>query len=1336
MRHSPITARTGRVLYDETDLLVPARGAPFEFTRYYNSHTDRLGPFGFGWSHSYHWPMKIEGTGPFRTVTITTPDLSILRFEEMPGGAGWQTNQHHGYSLTSGGGGGTFTLRHGKMQIWYQEGRVTQIHKPGSSISLGYDLTTTDTNWGPLLNQITDSVGNTYSVTWTPVSTGALIESGLAGGNHHLLTSIRQDATGRIFQYSDGDILALVTVTDSAYPQAAPVTYSYSMAPATYNLEWVYDRTGRPTHHFTYDYEAAISYQEIAEISQTYTRNTTEGYLIVTKGSRTKRVDYNTDDQITRMVDYDGTVLDIAYDSQTHRVSRKEITDFQGSKTILVYQTGCDCPNPQPVSITDPQGGVTLFEYDANDNLVRVIDPLGRQTVHEYGEAGHVGPNDQYHRTATIDPLGHRTEFTYALSGLMTSMSEGPGRLTTYGYTPFDQLASVTAPNGGITRYEYNSGRFLIRTTDPDGAVTQLARDLAGRIVTKTDPEGDTTTFTYTDNDLIASKTDPLGRITEFSYSGGPEQALIQVQLSGNLRFFGTDSHGNRVTDSWDPYLMHEFDETDRLTATWRANGDQGVLFRFYDQVGRPLLERDVPGPLLYGSPPPASGSDTSRVYDSLGRVVTTFLPDGRTITRTYDAVGNVLAEKSTSGDITSWTYDAANRPVSRSAPGGRVTTWVYDAFGNRIAEIDPAGHSTAYTYDALNRLTAVRDPLGHETAFVYSQAGDLTQITDAKGQVWTFGYDAAHRLLRETNPLSQSTFYTYDAAGNLVGRLDAKGQSTVQSYDAQNRLSSVQYSDGTSVTASYDTAGDMTQLAAPGYFFTQVWTYRRPVQQTYLIGPVASPVTAMTRLEYDAQRRLSKVEVLSPSLSSTQYERDSRGRLTRLGVSLSDGAPMRWTTYTYGAHDALESVSRPNGVITTYAYTVAGDLARLDHHTATQQLGFFQYAYNAEGLRTGRVTQAGAETYGYDAAHRLVQSVAPFEIETFAYDPVGNLLAIGNNAGLRLYAYDTANRLLSEGGATPATYTHDANGNLVARVQQAGAAVAYQWDPRDKLKAVSVNGTVAATYSYHPLSDLLLTKAVPGQHREWRLWHEQNPLVDIQETAEGPPVVTKVYGAAEGYDQIESVHSTALTTTHYPLRDALLSVHQLANEEGQPVASYRYSAYGEPRAWTDASGTANRFTYTGREWDEQAGAYYYRARWYHPQTGRFVSEDPLFSRLFMAFVVGRHLPAVLRLQNLYRYTENRPVNMIDPSGLMGSQMGDFDFILHIFDDMNKTMEKLGNPRLSPAERAALEAHLNEAWAALSVAIDRFWIRKFPFKFIPIIIEPPGGFMGDKGCDG
>jgi RHS repeat-associated protein len=81
-------------------------------------------------------------------------------------------------------------------------------------------------------------------------------------------------------------------------------------------------------------------------------------------------------------------------------------------------------------------------------------------------------------------------------------------------------------------------------------------------------------------------------------------------------------------------------------------------------------------------------------------------------------------------------------------------------------------------------------------------------------------------------------------------------------------------------------------------------------------------------------------------------------------------------------------------------------------------------------------------------------------------------------------------------------------------------------------------------------------------------------------------------------------------------------------------VERYSYDVFGEPSA---TSSIGNPYLFTGREYDNETGNYYYRARYYNPSIGRFLQPDP----------VG-HADSM----NLYSYVGNNPLNWIDPYGL------------------------------------------------------------------------------------
>jgi len=73
---------------------------------------------------------------------------------------------------------------------------------------------------------------------------------------------------------------------------------------------------------------------------------------------------------------------------------------------------------------------------------------------------------------------------------------------------------------------------------------------------------------------------------------------------------------------------------------------------------------------------------------------------------------------------------------------------------------------------------------------------------------------------------------------------------------------------------------------------------------------------------------------------------------------------------------------------------------------------------------------------------------------------------------------------------------------------------------------------------------------------------------------------------------------------TSYLHADALGSIVKATNAAGGVILSRQYDAWGNLEAGADESGSA----FTGREWDPEPGLYYYRARYYEPRVGRFIS--------------------------------------------------------------------------------------------------------------------------------
>jgi RHS repeat-associated protein len=138
------------------------------------------------------------------------------------------------------------------------------------------------------------------------------------------------------------------------------------------------------------------------------------------------------------------------------------------------------------------------------------------------------------------------------------------------------------------------------------------------------------------------------------------------------------------------------------------------------------------------------------------------------------------------------------------------------------------------------------------------------------------------------------------------------------------------------------------------------------------------------------------------------------------------------------------------------------------------------------------------------------------------------------------------------------------------------------------------------------------------------------NPLKYVALDLNASGAVVAKYVQGKGID--EPLASSNTTGTAFYEADGLGSITSLSSAAGV-IASYNYKPFG---ITTAAGNFANRFRFTGREWDQETALYYYRARYYDPQIGRFISEDPI------RFHGGI---------NFYDYVFNSPTTLRDPRG-------------------------------------------------------------------------------------
>ena len=175
--------------------------------------------------------------------------------------------------------------------------------------------------------------------------------------------------------------------------------------------------------------------------------------------------------------------------------------------------------------------------------------------------------------------------------------------------------------------------------------------------------------------------------------------------------------------------------------------------------------------------------------------------------------------------------------------------------------------------------------------------------------------------------------------------------------------------------------------------------------------------------------------------------------------------------------------------------------------------------------------------------------------------------------------------------------YTYDANGNDLTR-NGTPDNFTFGWDTDDRM--TSISGSATANYSYD-YQGRRASKTVPGSSTSY-LYDGPNPVQAAGST-------TTAYLFGPGIDEpLATVQSGGVS---YFTVDGLGSAHLLTGGTGTVDNAYLYDAWGVAKSQT--ASLANDFGYTAREFGE-AGLWYYRARYYQADVGRFGSEDPIRS--------------------------------------------------------------------------------------------------------------------------
>jgi RHS repeat-associated protein len=1184
-----VNLASGNLVHASTDMVYPGRLMAMAFRRTYNSQAASVaGSLGYGWDHNFNWSLTPAAAG---AIVLRQGDGSSFTFPLRSDGTGYDTPPGSRMRLVKMADS-TFTVLRYDNNLLYRfsaNGRLQAIAEPnGNALQLTYD-------GAGKLTTITDSTGKAITIEYTAGYISKVTHPG------HTATAPRQ------VQYSYDTAGNLVRVFDQENNQ---VNYAYD---ANHHLIMASDANGNSTL-VTYAVQAGA----VAKVT-----HPDGGEYVFSYGKR---------DSATGLAPTTVTnplSFTVTYELDANGLLKKQTYPYgtatpTGTKTASVSFEHNAVWNL--VKYTDSGNNLYRIAYDGYGNVTAVTDPDNNvsrtlwtlkdhpdvdgqklnvpvQSTDALGNTTQVHTDDRGNVLRIQDPMLHVTEHAYNIYGQRTSTTNANGQKTEYAYDPATGwLIAQTDPTDGKVQYTYDAGGNPTAVTDPIANVTRYVYDRLGRQTQVTLPDGNLLTFVYDAAGNLVQSKDPAGAKTAYEY----------------------DAMNRAVKVSQWP----------TLTAATPY-----VTTYEYDKAGRPVAVTDP------------RGKRSTVTYDGADRTLSESNPLNQVTTYTYDAAGNVLTVRSPLGKTAKAEYDNLHRRTTTTY-GGLSLTVTYDALGRKTSQKDGLGNTSTYYYDAIGRLVTVVDPMGFGTNYAYDQVGNQVAVTDAQRRTSQFIYDKANRLVEEKRPDGVSVHTEYDAAGRPVVYTNGRNQTIGYRYDTRGQLAEISYPDARSVRYRYDAAGRMTEMT--DWNGTSRWQYDLLGRLTQTDDPWGHQVV----YTYDQAGNRTRMDLKYSGINLTwTYAYDNAGRLT----TLQSPGVAKANTFTYDADGQLTTTAYANGDMICRTYSTAAQLTSIkagngscptvdDEGNPVYGHMTYNYLFDAAGRRTRLERKGGAALGGtvyfqYDAGSRL-QASGPSSStpnQEYYHDLVGNrhtmVVNTGEPKGVYTYVYDDVNRLIEEfgprsaaagGGRYHQSYMYDADGNQTRMEKDGKEVTLYYYDEDARLtKATNPLGQTTR-YTYY------------GDGRRVRMEEPAGTTVfiydgnDVLAEADATGSIQVAYTRMPGG---QLVSEWLKGESYWYHLDALGSTVALTDESGKVKNKYGYDDYGNADASTTET-IFNRYTFTGQAWDANAGLYHYKARYYNPQIGRFLTQDTYKGSAWQPWT-----------QNLYTYVGNNPVNYVDPTG-------------------------------------------------------------------------------------
>jgi len=855
------------------------------------------------------------------------------------------------------------------------------------------------------------------------------------------------------------------------------------------------------------------------------------------------------------------------------------------------------------------------FVYDLKHRETRIADSLGYMTILQANERGMP--------VARIDPLGAATTYRYDTQGRTCAETDPSGRIMTWEYDVHGNLLAQTQPDGRAVRTEYGTDHNPNCIVDAWGRQWKYVWDDRGNLIRKTTPWLADTTYEYDRHGQLIALRGPYGTVTRFDYDRDGNLERLSDAL-GYCTQYTHDARANviQIIDVLGQINRYEYDRNGNLTRTIEPGGRERHCS--YDADGNLTRYRD------------ANGHITRREYSALGHVTKRHAPDGGVVEYRYDTEERLICLINERSEHYQLKRDALGRIVEEVDYWGQSRRYEYGNASELLRSIDPLGQAIDYKVDALGRIVQKRVPDSRQPdgirieTFSYDRHGNLIVAENPDCRI-ELAYDVAGRLIEERQGDDFVIAYDYDDVGNQIERRTqfTEGDEIIAhtvryGYDVLGSVCSISIDDMAAITVEADALGQIC-VERLGDELRREFSFTSGGQLAKQALVANTGPLFVSEYGYDADNAMT--EKRDSRLGTERYEYDPMGKLTQ--------------------H------IDPAGKLRRFLYDPAGDLMktriRLDSENAQ-----FSWALGPDTWICER--SLGDCYYAFDRLGNLVRKTDGQRDLQLWWDGDGLLTETLMQCQGRPDAIDT-NRPPS----IHTRYDYDAFHRRVKKITRIGhvdgtspensfdstapsRTTRFFWQGDTLVGEVSNGGADAVPSRMRKPAGSM---AGYGEAREWIYYPETfRPLAEVRcaySIDAGRPPTDDVRRPRYPDEKGQACRAVLppnltrqLSVLHYFHTDPNGAPVRIIDPVGVIVWEGGYSAWGAITAVEAFEEFDQPLRLQGQYRDVETGLHYNRHRYYDPDGGNFISQDPI---------------GLMGGVNLYRYAPDT-INATDPLGL------------------------------------------------------------------------------------